>query len=334
VKAVRSNRCPGARRATLLFALLLWAVAAHSETTSPTLNWHELLTDPDPVQLTALAGQYEQAIGYRRDYGRALQLYCAAARLGYPPAQRRLARMYAYGLGAPRDRPLAAAWLKVAAAAGDLKAGKLLALLNVQQTGRQPRCNYESRSNADATATSQEPEQAANSNTATSQEPKLSANTNTATSQEPKLAANINTATSEHSQIVSWIHQLAPHYGLDPNLILAIIQTPPSFTSESRPETHVPGLMQFTSATAASIGIKDPTDPLQNLNGGMAYISWLLSSFDGDLRLSLASYHAGEDAVEKYQGVPPYPETQSYIEKVLRAYGRDTHPPIDPAVEP
>ena len=96
----------------------------------------------------------------------------------------------------------------------------------------------------------------------------------------------------------------------------------------------MPGLMQFTSSTAASIGIKDPTDPLQNLNGGMAYIRWLLAFFDSDLRLSLASYHAGEDAVEKYGGVPPYPKTQSYIEEVLRAYGRDTHPPIDPMVKP
>ena len=61
---------------------------------------------------------------------------------------------------------------------------------------------------------------------------------------------------------------------------------------------------------------------------------WLLSFFKGDLRLSLAGYNAGERAVEKYLGIPPYKETQAYVRKVLRAYGRDTHPPIEPVVEP
>ena len=66
----------------------------------------------------------------------------------------------------------------------------------------------------------------------------------------------------------------------------------------------------------------------------MAYMRWLLSFFGGDLRLSLAGYNAGERAVEKYLGVPPYRETQNYIRKVLRAYGHDSHPPIKPVVEP
>ena len=73
---------------------------------------------------------------------------------------------------------------------------------------------------------------------------------------------------------------------------------------------------------------------MQNLHGGMAYLRWLLSFFKGDLRLSLAGYNAGERAVEKYLGVPPFQETQNYIRKVLLAYGRDSHPPIKPVVEP
>ena len=75
-------------------------------------------------------------------------------------------------------------------------------------------------------------------------------------------------------------------------------------------------------------------NPVQNLHGGMAYMRWLLSFFDGDLRLSLAGYNAGERAVEKYLGVPPYPETQNYICKVLRAYGSDSHSPIEPVARP
>ena len=90
---------------------MLYSLAAQGST--PVLDWHVLLADPDPEELMDLAGQYEHAIGYRRDYGRARQLYCAAARLGYLPAQLRLAWMYANGLGAPRDTDLAAAWLQV-----------------------------------------------------------------------------------------------------------------------------------------------------------------------------------------------------------------------------
>jgi soluble lytic murein transglycosylase-like protein len=300
-----NNRCHGASRAALLNALLLWAVAAHSQTTTPVLNWHVLLTDPDPVQLTTLAGQYERAIGYRRDYGRARQLYCAAARLGYTPAQQRLAWMYAYGLGAPRDTELAAAWLEVAAAKGDRKAAKFLAFLDEPPVRRKPRCTYESRFDAYAIATSAGPD----------------------------LDTGNNNQNSGEQQIASWIHQLAPGYGLDPNLIMAIVQTQSNFDPEVRPGTNVPGLMQLTPSTAARFGVKDTTDPLQNLHGGMAYIRWLLSFFQGDLQLSLAGYIAGEDAVEKHQGVPPLPETQRYIEKVLSAYGHDTHPPIEPPVE-
>ena len=88
--------------------------------------------------------------------------------------------------------------------------------------------------------------------------------------------------------------------------------------------------MQLIPSTAARFGVKDRSNPVQNLHGGMAYMRWLLSFFKGDLRLSLAGYNAGEGAVERYRGVPPYPETQRYIKKVLKAYGRDDHPAVEP----
>ncbi len=100
-------------RILLSAVLLSLALIAQGQIASPILDWQALLADPDPEELNELARHYEQAIGYRRDYGRARQLYCAAARLGYLPAQRRLAWMYANGLGAPRDTDLAAAWLEL-----------------------------------------------------------------------------------------------------------------------------------------------------------------------------------------------------------------------------
>lgn len=75
-------------------------------------------------------------------------------------------------------------------------------------------------------------------------------------------------------------------------------------------------------------------DPLQNLHGGMAYLRWLLAFFQGDVRLALAGYNAGEQTVLKYGGIPPYAETQSYVEKITRLYGHVTHPPVGLAVQP
>ena len=287
--------------ALLLSALLLSARAVQGQT--PILDWQVLLADPDPVELTELAGQYERAIGYRRDYGRARQLYCAAARLGHLRAQRRLAWMYANGLGAPRDTDLAAAWLEVAAANGDLKARRFLAFVGEPVVRRKPRCTYESRFDAHAIAMIFGQDWDA-------------------------------TTDQERQQIASWVRRLAPDYGLDPNLILAMILTESNFNPRARSPANALGLMQLIPSTANRFGVKDRADPIQNLHGGMAYMRWLLSFFQGDLRLSLAGYNAGEHAVEKYLGVPPYHETQNYIRKVMLAYGRDAHPPIEPVVEP
>ena len=291
-------------KALLALALLLYAVTVRG--TTPILDWQLLLADPDPEELMELASQYEHAIGYRRDYGRARQLYCAAARLGYLPAQTRLAWMYATGLGAPRDTDLAAAWMEVVAANGDLKARKFLAFVGEPGVTRKPRCTYESRFDAYAVATIPGKD----------------------------WDAGVNIASPERKQIAAWVRALAPDYGLDPNLILAIIQTESNFNPRARSPANAQGLMQLIPATAARFGVRDRTNPVQNLHGGMAYMRWLLSFFQGDLKLSLAGYNAGEHAVEKYLGVPPYRETQNYIRKVMRAYGRDSHPPIEPVVEP
>jgi len=293
-------------RCRLLLApvLLLWSVVVQGNT--PVLDWQVLLADPDPVELTELAGQYEHAIGYRRDYGRARQLYCAAARLGHRQAQLRLAWMYANGLGAPRDTDLAGAWLQVAAANGDLQARKFLAYVGEPGVTRKPRCTYESRFDAYAIAT--------------------------IPGKDWNVGVNLDSP--ERKQIESWVRLLAPDYSLDPNLILAIIQTESNFNPRARSPANAQGLMQLIPSKAARLGVKDRTNPVQNLHGGMAYVRWLLSFFQGDLKLSLAGYNAGEHAVEKYLGIPPYRETQNYVRKVIRAYGRNSHPPIEPVVEP
>ena len=162
---------------------------------------------------------------------------------------------------------------------------------------RKPRCTYESRFDAYAVATIFGPYE----------------------------DASFNTDTPERQQIAAWVRRLAPDYGLDPNLILAIIQTESNFNPQARSPANALGLMQLIPSTAARFGVKDRANPVQNLHGGMAYMRWLLSFFDGDLRLSLAGYNAGERAVEKYLGVPPYKETKAYVKKVLGLYQLKRH---------
>jgi soluble lytic murein transglycosylase-like protein len=92
--------------------------------------------------------------------------------------------------------------------------------------------------------------------------------------------------------------------------------------------------MQLIPDTATRFGVKDITHPIQNLHGGMAYMRWLLAYFQGDLQLALAGYNAGEGAVERYRGIPPFSETRNYVRKVIRSYGKSTHPPVEQVVAP
>lgn len=84
--------------------------------------------------------------------------------------------------------------------------------------------------------------------------------------------------------------------------------------------------MQLIPETATRFGVSDAFDPVQNLRGGMGYLRWLLQRFDGDVTLAVAAYNAGEGKVQQYGGVPPYPETQQYVEKIRYRYDRRHHP--------
>ena len=81
------------------------------------------------------------------------------------------------------------------------------------------------------------------------------------------------------------------------------------------------GLMQLIPSTASRFGVTNIKDPVENIKGGMAYLRWLLAYFEGDVALTLAAYNAGEGAVERYQGIPPYAETRHYVARILSMLG-------------
>ncbi len=125
-------------------------------------------------------------------------------------------------------------------------------------------------------------------------------------------------ASPSRIRLERWVHRLAPEYDLYPRLVIAVIEAESGFDPRARSPKGAMGLMQLMPETAKRFGVRDPWDPVQNLRGGMAYLRWLLDRFDGKLSLVLAGYNAGEKAVERYRGVPPFGETRRYVQRITR----------------
>jgi soluble lytic murein transglycosylase-like protein len=118
--------------------------------------------------------------------------------------------------------------------------------------------------------------------------------------------------------------------GVDPRFIHAVIWQESKYQNEALSHAGAQGLMQLMPATARRFGCSDPNDMADNIAAGTKYLAWLLKRFDGDVKLTLAGYNAGEGAVDKYKGVPPYDETQHYVRIISERYGKTFHPILSP----
>lgn len=246
-------------------------------------SFEKIYQSDDPHQLVAWGRHYEHGIGAGQDAANAVRLYCKAARKGDTEARFRLGQIYAFGRGVEADREIAAAWLYQASESGDRRAENLLKVLKVTS------------------------------------KPKRAASCPLG-GEAPELAFRPHPATGEIARLV---RSLAPRYRLDPNLVLAVVEVESNFNPKAVSPKNAQGLMQLIPATAERFGVRDVWDPEQNLHGGMAYLRWLLDYFKGDVKLALAGYNAGEKAVERHGGIPPYAETQAYVQKILRRIGGD-----------
>ncbi|MGB8266996.1 MAG: lytic transglycosylase domain-containing protein [Candidatus Velthaea sp.] len=135
---------------------------------------------------------------------------------------------------------------------------------------------------------------------------------------QPALAA----APVPPAQIDALVQQNATTWQVDPALVKAVIANESGFNANATSKVGARGLMQLMPATASSLGVRDAYDPAQNVAGGTRYLRGLLDRFNGDPKLAIAAYNAGPGAVEKYGGVPPYAETQNYVQNVLSSYDR------------
>lgn len=253
------------------------------------------------------AQAYEYGEGVPRDPVLAAQLYCRAARFGDAVAQYNLAWMLTNARGIERDDAQAAHLFAAAAEQGMVQAQNMLASMGTP-LGAPPPCLRPPDGDP----------------------PPLAA----VAQRKPQLLPIPPLPPNAPEPIVNFVKLVAPDYKLAPHLVLAVMATESNFDPLAVSPKNAQGLMQLIPDTAARFNIRKIGDPVQNMRGGMAYLRWLLAYFEGDLSLVLAAYNAGERAVDRYRGVPPYAETRLYVRRIIAAMGGQRSHPFDPSVTP
>ena len=122
------------------------------------------------------------------------------------------------------------------------------------------------------------------------------------------------------SDIMDIIDKACEKYDMDSKLVKALVKQESGFKPDAKSKAGAMGLMQLMPKTAESLGVKDPYNPEENVDGGVRYLKQMLEKFNGNKILALAAYNAGPNAVKKYDGVPPYKETQNYVKSILSMY--------------
>lgn len=151
---------------------------------------------------------------------------------------------------------------------------------------------------------------------------------------EPSPQPRIRRKTRPPVGIGRLIDRIARKHGMDPELVRAVAKVESNYKARAVSPKGALGVMQLLPQTAKRFGVADAYDPAQNIEGGIRYLKFLRDQFPGKLSLVLAAYNAGENAVRKHGGIPPYPETRDYVRKIRQLYGRDLPDPSAGGVKP
>lgn len=239
-------------------------------------------------ELVALGNRYQHGEGVGRDVAQALALYCRAAKSGHAQAFYEMAWMYANARGVQRDDGMARHLFELAAQHGHEHAPQVLRYMPSSVIAATPSCL------------------------------------------QPDLVVKREYEVHEHplprGPIVDMVNRLAPNYGVDPRLALAVISVESGFQPKAVSPRNAQGLMQLMPETAQRFRVRNAFDPEDNVKGGLAYLRWLLAYFQGNVTLVAAAYNAGERAVEAHGGIPPFAETRDYVRKITRLYRKAIHP--------
>lgn len=294
-----------------LLQILLVSVTLFISVTAQAYTQSEIETfDNEPPKIRQLLIQATDLLNKHAtldSHWQAAKLYCKAAKVGSAQGMYRLGMLYVFGQGVPEHLGYASSLFKSAAMSGHYQSQKMLETIPLRSLISPP---------------------CVQSNVAPAKSTRLVSAEKEKAEREKRVGIDdlIDHLPRKKRWLIGMVEKVAEKYKIDPKLVLTIISIESNFKTTAVSNKAAQGLMQLIPATAARFNVKNAYDASQNIKGGVAYLRWLLAYFKGDVALTAAAYNAGEGAVNKYKGVPPYRETRNYVKKVKARYPFPTHP--------
>lgn len=274
------------------------------------------------------AAAYEASAESNEEFWQAAVIYCEASKLGSTEAQYRLGMLCAFGKGVPENRAFAASLFSMASQQGHQKAFDMLETVNFKSQ-ELPACVT-----SEALPEKQPPPPPPIFVTPEALPEKKPPRVFGPAEHTIQIDRYLESLPSSKSWIIDLVNKISDWYDIDPKFVLSIITVESAFETKARSPKSAMGLMQLIPKTAERFNVKNAFDASQNIRGGITYLKWLLSYYRGNVALTAAAYNAGEKAVDRYFGIPPYPETREYVNRLKKLYKRSTHSYDETITEP